>query len=274
MRLVASLALALVAGAASAAPEAQIWQRWTQHAQDSISTIDHSAWTRWLQQYVVTGGPGDLNRLRYGAVSSADEQALRAYIDKLETIEISNYARPEQRAFWTNLYNAIVVNLVLKHYPIQSIQDIDNGFFGNGPWDEKRVTVEGTALSLRDIEYRILRPIWDDGLNSYGLNKAAVSSPNLLPQAYTGANMHRLLRENARAYVNSRRGVRFNAANKLTISPIYKWHKQAYGGIEAGIITHLRTFAEPALSLHLDAANGIDNYASYNWALNAQRNVD
>ena len=45
-------------------------------------------------------------------------------------------ARPEQFAFWVNLYNALTLDVVLEHWPVNSIRDIDisPGLFANGPW--------------------------------------------------------------------------------------------------------------------------------------------
>lgn len=50
---------------------------------------------------------------------------------------------------------------MLDHYPVASIRDIDisPGWFSDGPWNKKLVTIEGEAVSLNDIEHRILRPI-------------------------------------------------------------------------------------------------------------------
>lgn len=267
MRIFALLLLCLVTGSAIAAPHVQAWERWTNHDPDSDKTIDHSAWTSFLQAHVISDNPQGPNLVAYAAVGKDDRKALRTYIHQLEKINIDAYARPVQRAFWTNLYNAVVMHMVLQHYPIDSVREIDDGLFGNGPWDDNLVRVGGEALSLNDIEYRILRPIWDDGLNSYALYKASIGGPSLLTHAYTGAHIWRQLRDNARAYVNSPRGVHFELDGRLTVSRIYKWHLPAYGNLEAGVITHLRKFAEPALSARLDAANGIAGY-HYDWALN------
>lgn len=48
-----------------------------------------------------------------------------------------------QLAYWINLYNALIVNLVIDHYPISSITKIKSGWFSFGPWDMKITEVEG-----------------------------------------------------------------------------------------------------------------------------------
>jgi len=267
MRSIIALSLALgLAAPVLAAPEAKLWKRWTAHEADSEKTIDHSAYTALLQEYIVRDNELALNRFRYSAVTPEDSQALDDYLDRMEGIDISTHNRSVQRAYWTNLYNALTLDLVLKAYPVDSIRDIGGGLFSSGPWNDVVTTVEGVDLTLNDIEHRILRPIWDDPLNHYGVNCASVSCPNLLKQAYTGDNIEGLLRENARDYVNSSRGVRIEDG-EVTASKIYEWFQADFGGTETAVINHIRQFAEPALSARLDVIGDIDGYA-YDWALN------
>lgn len=267
MRLaLAFVFLAGFAGIANAAPKPDLWKVWSAYAPDSTQTIDHTAFTQFLQKYVVKDTKLKLNRVRYSQVSNADKKALKAYIKRLEGIKITHYNRDVQRAYWMNLYNAETLNLVLEHYPVSSIKKIGGGFFSSGPWDEKLLTVEGKELSLNDIEHRILRPIWTDPLNHYGVNCASVGCPNLRMQAFTGKDVTKALRANATAYINSPRGVRFKDG-KLEVSEIYDWFSVDFGGTQQAVISHLRQYAAPALSAKLDAAKGIDGYM-YNWSLN------
>ena len=188
-------------------------------------------------------------------------------------ISVSRLNRAEQMAYWINLYNALTVKVVLDHYPVASIRDIDisPGLFASGPWGKKLVRIEGRTLSLDDIEHRILRPIWHDGLTHYGVNCASMSCPDLSTQAYTGDNVYTLLRENARDYVNSPAGVRFDDG-ELVVSSIYDWYGQDFGGNDRAIISHLRRFAAPARSTRLDMRDTIDDYA-YDWALNDEADM-
>ena len=71
----------------------------------SKQTIDHSAWNKLLQTYVVPGADG-LNRVRYAAFKAEGQTALKAYIKTLEAVDVASLDKPEQFAFWANLYNA------------------------------------------------------------------------------------------------------------------------------------------------------------------------
>lgn len=272
MRVVFALLLLMSScTTAISAPSAEAWPRWQPHDQTSHETIDHSVFDDFLQTYVVTHPQGP-NGVRYDAVSKADQHRLERYIEHMQKIDIAHYNRQVQRAYWINLYNAETLDLVLNAYPVDSIKQVDGGLFNHGPWDKKVLTVDGVKLSLNDIEHRILRPIWPDGMTHYGLNCASISCPSLLDQAYTGATVDQKLRDNAHAYINSAQGVSISKQGKVTVSSIYDWYQTDFGGDKQGVIKHLRRFAKPALSAHLDSLDTIDDY-HYNWTLNSEANV-
>ncbi len=249
------------------APKSELWPRWQAHDATSTQTVDHSEWDMLLSAYVKADATG-LNRFDYRHVSSADRKALRRYIDTLGGIAVGKLNRDEQYAYWLNLYNALTVDVVLAHFPVKSIRDIDisPGFLASGPWDKKLITVEGEELSLNDIEHRILRPIWQDPRVHYGVNCASVGCPNLLTKAYTGAALDGMLDAAARAYVNSPRGVTIDD-DGLTVSSIYIWFREDFGNTDQGVIDHLKRYAEPDLRAALEGRTSIDAHA-YDWALN------
>ena len=268
--LLAALALPL-AGIASLealfAPKAELWPRWQAHDPASAETLDHAAWDRLLRRYLTRDAAG-LNRFDYGAVGAADRAALDGYLAALAARSVGRLDRAEQRAYWINLYNALTVQVVLAHYPVESIQDIDisPGLFASGPWDKTLIAVEGEALTLNDIEHRILRPIWRDPRIHYAVNCASVGCPNLQTRAFTAANTDALLEAAARDYVASPRGLAL-ADGRLTVSSIYVWFNEDFGGSDAGVIAHLRQYAAPDLAARLAQVTAIFGHA-YDWRLN------
>lgn len=171
-------------------------------------------------------------------------------------------------AYWINLYNALTMQVVLEHYPVDSIRDIDisPGWFSDGPWGAKLVGVEGEQLTLDDIEHRILRPIWQDPRIHYAVNCAAVGCPNLQPEPYEGETVDEQLDRAARAYVNHPRGATVTGGD-LVVSSIYAWYEEDFGGSEQGVIDHLTAFAEPPLDRMLADFSAIDD-DRYDWSLN------
>ena len=264
--LTTALALGLPL-AAMAAPKAELWPRWEAHEPASERRIDHAPWTTFLQRHLRTDRVP--HRLDYGGVSEADRDTLDGYLRTLEATAVSRHSRDQQFAYWVNLYNAATVKLVLEHYPVKSITKIKSGFFSFGPWDRKLLTVEGQELSLNDIEHRILRPIFADPRIHYAVNCASIGCPSLASEAFTAARMEELLDAAARRYINSPRGAKIDDG-ELIVSSIYDWFMADFGGDEAGVLAHLRQYADAKLRRQLHGRTKIDDYA-YDWALNDVR---
>jgi hypothetical protein len=252
------------------APKAELWERWTAQDPTSTAEIEHADWGTLLARYVKTDTSG-VNRFDYAQVSAADREALRGYIGRLSSIAISRHARPEQLAYWINLYNALTVQVILDHDPVASIRDIDisPGLFADGPWGAELAAVEGQRLTLNDIEHRILRPIWRDPRIHYAVNCASVGCPNLAAVPYRRATVEQMLDDAARAYINSPRGARVEDG-RLIVSSIYVWFGGDFGGSDAAVIEHLRRYAEAPLREMLRGKSAIDGHA-YDWSLNGAK---
>ena len=257
-------------------PRSHLWPRWQSHNAENNEVIDHSDWQIFLEKYLVTNqlntensAISGINRLRYADVSEKDRTLLNNYLETLEGTAVSSFSRPQQRAFWINLYNATTVNLILEYYPLDSITDISFGFFSFGPWDEDLLFVEGVELSLNDIEHRILRPIWKDKRTHYVLNCASLGCPNLLPQAFNDLNTESLLELGAHDYINHPRGVKIQGEN-LILSKIYEWYQADFGGNEEGVFKHLQQYStnERLKYLHVE---DLEIEYQYSWLLNAAK---
>ncbi|MBX3490133.1 MAG: DUF547 domain-containing protein [Parvibaculum sp.] len=237
-------------------------------------TPDHRPWGELLRTYVVVPPPADRGAVPHFVdyaglkAGKTDRKALGAYIESLEAVDPAALPRDEQFAFWVNLYNALTVQVVVDHYPVASIRDISisPGFFSRGPWGRKLVRVAGRDLSLDDIEHAILRPEFGDPRVHYAVNCASWSCPDLAVEPYEGATLDAQLDAAARRYVNSPRGVEFRGG-RLTVSSIFSWYKKDFGGTEAGVLAHLRKYAEPELAAALAKATRVSSY-DYDWSLN------
>jgi hypothetical protein len=203
-----------------------------------------------LEPWPLAGGRAATARLKTSGRHRGSRSSRRRfrgrrhrYLNALAAIQVSGLSRQEQLAFWINLYNALTIDIVLAHYPVRSILDIDisPGLFARGPWDKSLIQVEGEALTLNDIEHRILRPIWNDPRIHYAVNCASVSCPNLQNRAFTGATVERMLDSAATAYINNQRGARIEGG-QLIVSKIYDWYQEDFRGSARGVIAHLRSY--------------------------------
>ena len=249
------------------APGADLWAKW--QASDPASTvqIDHQSFDELLAEFASID-PGGVVRVDYRALQVSGGERLRDYLEALQSSPVSGLSRGEQMAFWINLYNAATLMVVAEHYPVQSIRDIDisPGLFSSGPWGKQVVQVEDEAMSLNDIEHRILRPVFKDPRIHYAVNCASVGCPNLGLKAYRGATIEADLEEAARLYVNHARGVSINGG-QVSVSRIYDWFIEDFGGSEEGVLAHLRRYAELGLKDRL-AAIGALHDTHYDWSLN------
>jgi hypothetical protein len=266
----AALAGSLAVLAAPAlATRAELWPRWQRHAAGSTATVDHAAWDAFLARHVHTGEDG-VHHVSYAAAKGADEAALAEYVRMLEATEVDALDRTEQFCFWGNLYNARTVLLILEHWPVRSITTIriSPGLFSFGPWGRKLMRVQGEALSLDDIEHRIMRPIWRDPRVHYVVNCASIGCPNLKTTAWRPATLEVDLERGARHFVNHPRGVTVRDDGRIVVSSIYRWFRDDFGDSDAGVIAHLLRYAEPRLAAALRARNRIDG-DDYDWSINA-----
>ena len=231
--------------------KARRWRRWKQHDPANGAAIDHGAWAEFLARHVRMVADGS-TRVAYAEAGQADRALLDRYLAACAATPISNHARDEQFAFWANLYNALTVRLVLDHYPLRSIKRIGwlPTWLGGGPWNRKLIAIEGEALTLNDIEHRILRRNWRDPLIHYAVNCGSLGCPDLRASPFTGAGLRAELGAAARGFVNHPRGVRFDG-ERLIVCSIYRWFIEDFGGNDAGILAHFNRFAGPALKQQL-----------------------
>lgn len=264
--------MTFVAAAAVAAPQAELWDEWLPHDPTSTAVVDHAVWDGLLERYLVTDDPSGVSLFAYSSVSAADRAALRQYLSVLQAVTVDSLNRDEQMAYWINLYNSLTIALVLDHWPVESIRDINPGggsLFSRGPWDAEIAVVQGRALTLNDIEHRILRPIWQDPRIHYAVNCASIGCPDLQPVAFTGAAVERMLERAAVRYVNHPRGVAVDG-RVLYLSSIYDWFSEDFGDSRESLLQHLYRYAAPSLRRELEPfveGRGRLRYR-YDWAVN------
>ncbi len=227
----------------------------------------HTPWDALLSRYL-TDHPDGVARFDYAALraSAQDSAALEAYIAALEAARPSTMGEDEAFAYWANLYNAVTVRLIVDEAPERSIRQIRPRPWSIGPWGVDRVTVEGEALSLDNIEHDIMRPRYEAALVHYAVNCASIGCPNLKPTAWRADTLHADLEAGARAYINHPRGVTMTERG-LEVSRIYRWFRVDFGDSEEGVIAHILQYAEPELAAAIEANPNIVGH-EYDWALN------
>ncbi|WP_409433289.1 DUF547 domain-containing protein [Litorimonas sp. RW-G-Af-16] len=215
-------------------------------------------------------GANGLMVFDYDAAKAAgDLDTISAYVTYLESQDPTAMSDLEATAFWANLYNAVTLRVVLENYPVSSIKKIGGGLFSSGPWKKEIITVNGRAMSLDNVEHDTLRQQYPSPYIHYMVNCASIGCPNLPSELWRAETLETKRIEAARAYINSLRGVKVSGG-KLTISSIYDWFQEDFGGSKDGVIAHIREHADAELAGIIDDGAKISGY-DYDWKLNAPK---
>ena len=271
---------------AQASPTDNAFARFAPDGQSSRVRLDWSFYDEALGYFVLYMGPSLReapfpfrppvgSRVRYGHDSryrlegnrivfellSDDEIApLTEYRKDLERIgtelDLASLSRNEQLAFWLNLHNVAIIEQIGIAYPIKQPRNI---LIDGVPLDEARfITVDGVAMSPRDIRTKIVFPNWRDPRVIYGFFRGDIGSPTLQELAFTGNNVDVLLDLSAKEFVNSLRGVE-RRGDALKISRVYEEARGFYfPGQFQGLKSHLRKFAGDEVAPLLDRTSRVE----------------
>ncbi|WP_108803699.1 DUF547 domain-containing protein [Aquimarina sp. Aq107] len=210
--------------------------------------IDHMVWDQLLLLNVSNDGKVDYK----GFIR--DKFLFDKYFTSLSTNYPSeNSENNEKLAYWVNLYNAIVMKMIIDHYPIKSINDLKN------PWKKKSITINNVQYSLDDIEHTILRKMNEPRIH-FLLNCAATSSPKLWNRAYTNRNITQALEESTSNYINDPTK-NLITKDKVMISKVFEWYAKDFDN--GDIKSYINRYAKEKIT----NASTI-KYLEYDWSLN------
>ena len=223
----------------------------------AVTSSQAENWTetynRLLSKYATSGG------VKYAEwkTNAADLQALQTVVDGIAKENASGMGKQQQLAFYCNAYNAWILQKALEKYPTKSVKDALYTFFTS-----KRITVAGEQTSFKALEDNVIRKLGDPRIH-FALNCASRSCPPLGRQAFTAGNLEGQFETLTKGYVNSERGMRYNAANKTAeLSKIFDWYKDDFKS-EGGVVAFINKRRSSPLP-----ADAKISYQEYDWGLN------
>lgn len=216
-----------------------------------IPTI-HQLWDELLQKHVSDNG-----NVNYKAFKS-EHKKLLDYIYTLdllfsnETFKTLN--KEEQLAFWINAYNAMTIDLILRHYPISSIKDIKK------PWRQRHWKLNNKWYNLNEIEHQIIRKM-DEPRIHFALVCAAISCPKLYNKAFIANTLENDLTKLTKVFLtdSSKNHI---TENDLKLSKIFKWFEKDFTE-HGSLIDFLNRYSTIKIS-----AKAKKSFKDYNWNLN------
>ena len=178
--------------------------------------------------------------------------------DKIGSMDVSSLNPQEQKAFYINAYNLIVIYQVSTYYPLKSPMDA-SGFF-----DKVSHKVAGEGLTLNALEYKKLLLVHNDARIHFVLACAAKSCPPLASFAFLPARLEQQLDERTIKSINDSGWLKVDARQKtVSISKIFQWYEKDFtrdGGTVLGFINTYRKSEIPS--------SYAVKYYEYNWQLN------
>lgn len=220
--------------------------------------ISHDLWNDLMQKHINADG-----WLDYQGIIN-DSAKFNEYLQLLNSNHPNpkTWTRDERLAYWINAYNAYTVELILKHYPVESIKDIKKGVpFVNSVWDIDFIEIQGVTYSLNNIEHGILRAKFNEPRIHFAINCASYSCPVLRSEAFVADRIEEQLKSSTIDFLTDER------RNKITenspgISSIFKWFKGDFTK-EGSLLEFLQKHSPTPISNDADI-----EFLDYDWRLN------
>lgn len=226
--------------------------------------LTFAPWDFMLQAYV-----DDQGLVNYGRWRQESMTLLADWLEELQSVRVANLSPEEHLSLWLNLYNALMVQEVLRRYPIASIRPTILGlpnWLGLLTFLSRPVyRINGQSLSLNHIEHRKLRATFGDPRIHFALVCASLGCPILRNEAYLPAIVEAQLDTDAQRFLNNPDKVRYDLdQGVLYCSKIFQWYEADFLAVAPSIAAYVAQYNPRVPS------TATVRYLSYNWTINRQ----
>jgi hypothetical protein len=211
----------------------------------------------------------------------AEQPLLETYLASLGDLtdaEYRGFTPDQQLALLIDAYNAFTLELILRHYPVASIQDIPQA------WDRTIWKLAGHRVSLNQIEHEWIRARFRQPLIHMALVCASRGCPPLRASAYTADGLADQLADAARSYALHPRLMKLDTTrDTLWVTKIFEWYPEDFvavwgrtpvpGGGEhtrahRAVIGFAEEYMSPEPAQYLSTHPVAVSYFTYDWSLN------
>lgn len=205
----------------------------------------------------------------YRAWKEKDEDALRAVVRRLSSLDLRNATPLEVKAYWINVYNAVTLQAVLEFHPLKSIRDKATADYN--VWNDYPFTVGGRTFTLNQIEHEVLRPLGDPRIHA-AINCASLGCPPLRNEAYVPARLEEQLESQTRVWLDDpARGIRVKEGGVVAVSEIFNWFGNDFGpDLPARLRWISRYLRDPAMREAVTRRGARVEALPWDWTLNQQ----
>lgn len=224
----------------------------------SDAAIDHDPWNALLSQYVDTNG-----RVAYRNLQEKDAATFARYLTTLAQARLDGLSEAEEKAFWINAYNAVIVNGILQGHTAENILKRKRLF----SW--YALPIAGKDRTPEEIEHEILRKQFRDPRIHFAIVCASTSCPKLRAEAYSAERLDQQLDEAARQFVNDSTRNQVDH-QQIMLSMIFKWFARDFIDHAGSVKSFLQRFVTDDKKDIVEQLSGDPKYLEYNWTLNTQ----
>ncbi len=245
-------------------------------AEGDVPEFGYDAYNRLLIEHVDVSGQVD-----YAALA-ANRRPLDGFIasmGQLDPAVLASWPAEEQIALWINAYNAITLQFILNHYPIQKGGIISGAIYPAnsirqipGIWDTMTSPVAGSPVTLDEPRIHV------------AIVCASVGCPPLRNEAFVADRLNEQLDDQARRFLADPSKFNINRERKVvTLSPILDWFGKDFAkkyGTGDGIGNHdpivaatlrfVSNYVADADAVFLESESFSVKFADYDWSLNEQ----
>jgi hypothetical protein len=247
------------------------------------AAFSHADLDRVLARYVDADGLVDYARL------AREPFVLGTYLGQVAAYGPASHPAlfPDEAsrlAYFLNAHNAVVLRMVLEHYPIASVMEVEPAWWtplgpeGTGFFAGQRFPLGGRSTSLRALEHRIIRRHFADPRVHFALNRASLGCPQLPRRAFDAARLEAQLAAETARFLSEPRNVRVDeAARTIHLSRIFEWYAEDFTdwqrrrGRSATVLAFVADHAPPGPAADVaraEARGFAVRFVPWDWRLN------
>ncbi len=242
--------------------------------------------------YVLTTYVDNQGMVEYSKLK-ADRNKLDSFaatIAALDPRKFEKWTDNQKIAFWINAYNALTLQVIIDHYPIEasfvralvypknSIRQI------SGVWDRITFPVMGKEMTLNEIEHDTLRKEFNEPRIHMALVCAAMGCPSLRTEPYRGHELDEQLDDQTQRFLDNPQKFRIDPTEgRVHLSSIFKWFGKDFvktygvegkfgkhGTMERAVLNFVSQYVDDKMAEHLATGDYQIEYLDYDWSLNEQ----
>ncbi|MFS4494342.1 DUF547 domain-containing protein [Maribacter sp. 2308TA10-17] len=195
-------------------------------------------------------------KVAYKAIKD-NPAALNELLEMAKVISVSKDNAAEYQSFWINGYNLLVIDEIVKNYPIKSPIDKPGFFDGN------KNEIGGTKITLNDIENKLLRKVFPkEPRFHFVLVCGGLGCPPIIGEAYTPSKLETQLETQTKLAINDSNFIRVKK-NKVQVSQIFEWYPGDFKQDGMKLVDFINKYKSEKLPEKAKVS-----YYLYDWTLN------